>query len=261
MADQDRADALVGEAELDLLEGRSTRKVAIECTIGRSPVSARPPATPIISCSRMPTLMTRSGCAVAAGSNESAEMSASTRATRGSSSSSRVAVSMNRSRMLRSPSVRRWRRPRTAGPGCGAVNASSIASWSRPSTAAVAQPLTAKREAMPPGQPCVADALSTTTTCRLSQADGAGVRDRLVVAALVEFGVAEQHADTRPVSALGAQPERDADAEAEAVAERAAGDLHARQQRAVGWKPSGESKAPMPGQVAGSRKPFAASTA
>ena len=39
------------------------------------------------------------------------------------------------------------------------------------------------------------------------QADGAGVRDRLVVAALVEFGVAEQDPDARLGEALGAEAE------------------------------------------------------
>ena len=50
---------------------------------------------------------------------------------------------------------------------------------------------------------------------RRVQPGGAGVRDRLVVAALVQFGVAEQHVDRRPGAALGAQAERGAHGEPE----------------------------------------------
>ena len=44
-----------------------------------------------------------------------------------------------------------------------------MSSWSRPSTVSAVQPLTVKRVAMPPGQPCVADWLSITIAVRLAR--------------------------------------------------------------------------------------------
>jgi hypothetical protein len=70
------------------------------CAIGRSPASASPPVTPMSSCSRMPTLITRPGWRAEAGANCAAVMSASTTAIRGSLSSRSVAVATKRSRMV-----------------------------------------------------------------------------------------------------------------------------------------------------------------
>jgi hypothetical protein len=58
-----------------------------------------PPPAPISSCSRIPTLITRLGCRRICLVEVVLLISASTRASRGSSSSSRVVVEMNRSRM------------------------------------------------------------------------------------------------------------------------------------------------------------------
>src|SRR5205814_5345494 len=61
----------------------------------------------------------------------------------------------------------------------------------------------------------------------------AGVRDRLVVAALVQFGVADQDVDVRGQQSLRAQSERDADAERQPVPQRAGADLHTGYQQPV----------------------------
>lgn len=107
-------------SSLTCSNGRSIRKLAKVCAMGRIPVSARPPAVPISSCSRMPTLITRSGCRPAAGSKPAALMSASTRARRGSSSSRRVVTSRKRSRMVSIGIPSSWR-----GSGDGAGRALS----------------------------------------------------------------------------------------------------------------------------------------
>ena len=75
------------------------------------------------------------------------------------------------------------------------VSASAIWSWSRPSTVDVDQPFTSKRDATPPGQPWLDDWLSTTIAVRFASPIATGVRDRFVVGALVEFGVADQDED------------------------------------------------------------------
>ncbi len=66
--------------------GRSTTNGAYECTTGRIPSSASPAATPIISCSRMPTLNRRGCLGISA-----TPISAKTIATLGSSSSAAAA--------------------------------------------------------------------------------------------------------------------------------------------------------------------------
>ena len=66
------------------------------------------------------------------------------------------------------------------------------------------------------------------------ETEPAGERDRLVVRALVQLGVAEQADDARPDHALGAQRDRHAHGYRQAVPERAARDLDPGDQRAVG---------------------------
>src|SRR5439155_1670214 len=80
--------------------------------MGRNPVRAIPPATAIISSSRIPTLMTRSGCRTAAAPNSFAEISATTMASRGSESSRSVATRANRSRIVSVIAQAPRRRPR-----------------------------------------------------------------------------------------------------------------------------------------------------
>src|SRR5205814_273927 len=68
-----------------------------------------------------------------------------------------------------SSNLRSTRATTTCGrPGDRPGRAAASASWSRPSTVTAVQPFTVNRPAIPPGQPCVADWLSTTTTVRLS---------------------------------------------------------------------------------------------
>src|SRR5690606_40531687 len=54
-----------------------------------------------------------------------------------------------------------------------------------------------------------------------------------MVGPLVQFPVAEQHVDPWLPPALGAEPERHADAQTEPMAERTGGDLHPCYQRPV----------------------------
>ena len=66
----------------------------------------------------------------------------------------------------------------------------------------------------------------------IAEASGTGECDRLGVCALVELGVADQADDARR-GPLGAQPERRADREREAVPERSGRDLDAGDEVAV----------------------------
>jgi hypothetical protein len=75
-----------------------------------------------------------------------------------------------------------------------------------------------------------------------------------VVRALVELAVAHEADDARLGEPLGAQAERDADRDRQAVAERAAADLDAVEQRSVWVVAEGRS-------ASIGTKPFAASTA
>ena len=189
-----------------------------------------PPAMPIISASRMPTLTTRSGCSAPIASSRLAEMSATTTATRGSSSSSSATTSMKRSLM---PITAPRRRRRSAGRVAGAERAlervlvAAVDGLGRPALAA--EP---RRDATGPavGGGRVVDGDHRQGV----EADPAGEGDRLVVRALVELAVADQAEDARLRPALRAQPERDADGERETVPEGAGRDLDAGDQRAVG---------------------------
>ena len=146
-------------------------------------------------------------------------MSASTTAVRGSSASRSVAVLdecvPHGGHSLRFDDRDDDVRPVDVGARCSAV---SSASWSRPSTVSALQPLTVNRLAIPPGQPCVADWLSITIGGEAAEPGRPGVRDRLVVGALVQFGVAEQDVHPGCEQALGAQAEGGADAQPEPVA-------------------------------------------
>ena len=149
---------------------RSTRNGAYECTIGRSPVSASPPATPTISCSRMPTLSTRSGWRRAAGANgvgrdvgqheRGARVLVEQRGGRGDE---RVP---HRSASLRFDGGDDDVRPAGAVPAVSAAfdrrRGRGRPRWRRPA-------VTVNRAAMPPGQPWVADWLSITIAVRRSR--------------------------------------------------------------------------------------------
>ena len=66
------------------------------------------------------------------------------------------------------------------------------------------------------------------------QADRARERDRLVVGALVQLGIADQREHARLGPTLRAQPERHPDGKAQTMAERAAADLDTGYQCPVG---------------------------
>ena len=128
------------------------------CTIGRIPASASPPPTLTMSCSLMPTLSTRSGCLAAALPNMSEEISASTTAASGSSSSSADAVSAKTVRIsgitthsFPSTVATTSCGPADAAPAAVTRNADASASWSRPETRTADHPLTAKCASIPPG--------------------------------------------------------------------------------------------------------------
>ena len=146
-ADEHRADALVDEIQLDLLERPLDEKRRVRVDDRTQPSSASPAATPIISCSRMPTL-NRRGC----GRSSPAPISARTTATRGSSSSElrghvvEALPHRRHGRDLRDDDVRPVA---PAGPRTPA----SSASWSRPSTRTALQPSSSNRRSIPPGQP------------------------------------------------------------------------------------------------------------
>ncbi len=75
-------------------------------TMGMNPSIANPAATPTIVCSMMPTLTARSGWECRARPNWSVLISASTTATRGSSSNRSAVVSPACSRMERALTTR-----------------------------------------------------------------------------------------------------------------------------------------------------------
>src|SRR5215469_15449638 len=226
------------------------RKEGKVWAIGRSPASASPPATPISSCSRMPTLITRPGWRAAARPNWSALMSASTTARRGSWSSNSVAVAMKRSRIVsmaafsltraglgaaehwvlgfhdgddgvRPPLVRRGEG------GLERVVVAAVHDQDRPSLA-----LEPGRDATGPA--VCRGGIVDDHGVQAVQADRAGERDGLVVGAFVEFGVADEGKHARPVESARPQAERRADGKTQTVAQRAAADLNARQQDPVG---------------------------
>ena len=149
-------------------------------------------------------------------------MSASTTATFGSSSSTR-----GTGRRTARPHPRTSATTACGRPAPPARKARSSASWSRPSTRSAVQPSSRNLASIPPGQPWVAVELSTSDHRQAFQPDAAGVLDRLPVAALVQLAVADQAVDA-PAA------ERGADGDRQAVAERAARDLDARNARAVG---------------------------
>src|SRR5262245_18279102 len=182
------------------------------CTTGRIPVSASPPATPIIACSRMPRLITRSGCRALASSNAVAEMSAVTTTSRGSRSSALVTVSVNTVRMSLTVLVMsvvlvlddRHHDGLAAGVTGGEraverVMVAAVDGLGRPAlylepAGDAAGPPEARRAVVDDdrGQPV--------------QPEPAGQGDRLLVAALVELAVADQH-DRARGAPLRPQPE------------------------------------------------------
>ena len=178
----------------------------------------------------MPTLTTRSGCRGRGPEPVGADVGQDDGDARVALEQVPRDASTKRSRMPVT-TARRPRRPPCGRPRCRPRSARSSASGSRPSTVvASTSPRPANRAAMPPGQPCVADALSTTITVRASSPTRPANAIASWFDALVELAVADQAEDARPGTALGAQAERHADGQRQAVAERAGGDLDARHQ-------------------------------
>ncbi len=213
-------------------KARSTRNEPNVCTIGRIPVSARPAPTLTSSCSRMPTLITRSGWRASTSPKNWPEISAYTSATDGSVSTRSAAVRANWMRgFIASPPRRRRRR--WAGRPDGATGPSRGRRGRARRRRRCASPRPANRSAIRPGTAYDDDRLSTTTTVSASSDERGGQLERLVVAALVELRVADEY-DDPGADALGAQAERRADRQRETVTERAGGDLHAGHQVAVG---------------------------
>ena len=177
-------------------QGRSTRKGAYECTTGRMPSRAMPAATEINSCSRMPTLTTRSRMP----RRRTDLLEAGHADVRQHERDPRIMVERlgdhageslaHDAHAVSTTATTTWGRP-----GAITANAPSSAPWSRPDTVRALQPSTVNLPSIPPGQPCVADRLSTTTASQIVQAEPAGERDRLVVRALVELGVPDQADD------------------------------------------------------------------
>ena len=208
------------------------------------PSCARPAATPIISCSRMPTLITRSGCRSRGAVRRSCRRRC--RRARAPAADRRRAACdvtrVKRSRMVSTVMPPPGRRRRAAGPAAPASIARSSASWSRACALAVVQPslLEAVRDAVGPavgGAEVVDDDRGQAV-----EAEAPGERDRLVVGALGELAVAQDADHARSAASLRAQRERAADGDRQAVAERAARDLDARDQRGVGMVPERASR-------------------
>ncbi len=233
-----------GKPSLTCSKARSTRNVPKVCTIGRIPVSARPAPTFTSSCSRMPTLTTRSGwlpdrlaeepgrdlgedqhgrevlleqvggrCARTACADRGSGRRCSCRQ-----------LLVGRARSPRRRGGRR-RRDRT-GP-------SPAACGSRPSTVVTCQPSVAKRAAIRPGTAYDDERLSTTTTVRASRPSAAASSS----ASWLEpssSSASPTSTTTRELSPWARRPSAVPTRQRQAVSEGAARDLHAGHQVAVG---------------------------
>ena len=214
------------------------------------PSCARPAATPIISCSRMPTLITRCGCRGAgAGLLEGvvADVGEHDR-------EPWVAVERLRGDAREALAHGLHGHSSTSAttacglPGTPAAMARSSASWSLASAVAVDQPSPAKR-VVDAGGPAVGRAVVVDDHGHQPvEAEPARERDGLVVGALCELAVAEHAEHARLCPAERPQPERAAHGDRQPVAERAARDLDAGDQRAVGVVTERRVEAPEAGQ-------------
>ena len=122
-------------------------------------------------------------------------------------------------------------RPRRRSP----LSARSSASWSRPSTRAALQPSSSKRAAIAARPVVGRGAVVDDDRGEAPEPEPAGELHRLPVAALVELGVAHEADHARALAAPRASSaEGHADRDRQAVAERAARDLHAGDEHAIG---------------------------
>ena len=224
-AHEHRAHVLVAEIELDLLVRAlddERREGLRRPAAGRS--SASPPATEIMSCSRIPTLTTRPR-GVAPPRSETARRSRPARSRHaGRRRARRATTSWNRSRIdvVIAPSSG-CRDHHVRPVARSSAEAVSIASWSRPSTRSpCSSPRARSASPIPPGQPWVDEWLSTTTTVRRPSAEPPRQLNRLAVAALVELCVSDEadHARARPASHVERERQPDGEPAARARASR-----------------------------------------
>ena len=220
-------DVLVAQVELDLLVGALDDEGRVGVHDGPQPLEGEAAGHADHE------LLADADVEHALGARGSSEtpISARTIAVRGSSSSARVAsvVEALAHGGHRSTSAHDHVRPLAPV----AVSARSSASWSRPSTRgrAPALELEARRD---PARPVVGRGVVVDhDRGEAAEPEPAGELHRLPVAALVELGVADQ-ADTRAPGARAPQAERRAHRDGQAVPERAARDLHARDEQAIG---------------------------
>ena len=254
MQTRTRADILVDEVELDLLERRGrpgTARRSARSAAGRS--SASPPATPIISCSRMPTLTTRSGCGArpARTGRRRCRPARPRRAGRRRAAGGGVDEALPHRRSSLAP-----RATTTCGrPGGGRERALErvvvAAVDGRRGPAVDGEPRgDAARPAVGGGRVVDDDTVSASRPTRRRRRSPRGWSPR---------PARRRRSGTKTrgsVRALGAQAERDADGERQAVAERAGARSRRPARGRSGWWPSGESKPPRPSSQPRGRSPW-----
>ena len=125
-----------------------------------------------------------------------------------------------------------------AGRPARSTESASIASWSRPSTRTASQPSSAKRCSIPPGQ------WWSRSGCRSRRRQRAEPDAPRVLHGFPVLPSSSSPSPTRQYDAPAG--ERAADCDRQPVAERAAADLDAGHEHAVGMVPSGESNVPNP---------------
>ena len=219
-------------SSLTCSNGRSTRKGAYEWTTGRSPSSASPAGDADHQ------LLADADVEEPSGAARSSPRARSRRARPRRAGRRRAAPPRPR-RSARAWSVIR-RTSATTTCGCRPSGAPrrtprSSASWSRPSTADRAPALEREAPLDAPGQPCVDESLSiTTTVSRPSPSRPASCIASKLVPSSSSASPTRQTTRGRLRPASRRAPSDDADGERQAVAERPAGDLDARDERPVG---------------------------
>ena len=198
----------------------------------------------------MPTLITRCGCRsrAPACSKASSPMSASTTASRGSPSRASEVTRVKRWRMVSTVTASTSATTACGLPGSAAAMARSSASWSLAS-ARRGRPALAREARLDAVGPAVGRAVVVDDHGHQPvEAEPARERDGLVVGALCELAVAEHAEHARLLPAERPQRQRAAHGDRQPVAERAARDLDAGDQRAVGVVTERRVEAPEAGQ-------------